>query len=281
MDVWHWTSLVALLCYAGLRAIPNAYYQAAQIDGASRFAVFRYIELPKLRGVLMIAVLLRFMQERLAVLRSDVLGDDLHELLGVARLARGLVRDDLRDRAEVYGKPRCRLVDERLLERRQRARASAGRRRRGGAARRSSTRSRCRQRMRAAGLARCGGVESLALVRVVDVAREHCVKRAQIGRACGRLAHENARHWPYDSDEPALRRGELGVVEDVSARRLQRHFSEVHHCRLTARGRRFADGQAQREAERPRLLKAVVGPLGQGSRDQVVHCRRQLQRRKL
>ena len=61
MDVWHWTSLVALLCYAGLRAIPNAYYQAAQIDGASRFAVFRYIELPKLRGVLMIAVLLRFM----------------------------------------------------------------------------------------------------------------------------------------------------------------------------------------------------------------------------
>ena len=61
MDVWHWTSLVALLCYAGLRAIPDAYYQAAQIDGASRFAVFRYIQLPKLRGVLMIAVLLRFM----------------------------------------------------------------------------------------------------------------------------------------------------------------------------------------------------------------------------
>ncbi|WP_454724134.1 MULTISPECIES: carbohydrate ABC transporter permease [Cupriavidus] len=61
MDVWHWTPLVALLCYAGLRAIPDAYYQAAQIDGASRLAVFRYIQLPKLRGVLMIAVLLRFM----------------------------------------------------------------------------------------------------------------------------------------------------------------------------------------------------------------------------
>ncbi|MCD0504381.1 carbohydrate ABC transporter permease [Bordetella petrii] len=61
MDVWHWTPLVALLCYAGLRAIPEAYYQAARIDGASRFAVFRYIQLPKLRGVLMIAVLLRFM----------------------------------------------------------------------------------------------------------------------------------------------------------------------------------------------------------------------------
>jgi glycerol transport system permease protein len=61
MDVWHWTSLVALLAYAGLRAIPQAYYQAARIDGAGRWAVFRYIELPKLRPVLMIAVLLRFM----------------------------------------------------------------------------------------------------------------------------------------------------------------------------------------------------------------------------
>jgi ABC-type spermidine/putrescine transport system permease subunit I len=50
MDVWHWTPLVALLCYAGLRSIPDAYYQAARIDGASRFAVFRYIQLPKLRG---------------------------------------------------------------------------------------------------------------------------------------------------------------------------------------------------------------------------------------
>jgi glycerol transport system permease protein len=61
MDVWHWTSLVALLCYAGLRSIPDAFYQAAEIDGASRLAVFRYIQLPKMRGVLMIGVLLRFM----------------------------------------------------------------------------------------------------------------------------------------------------------------------------------------------------------------------------
>jgi glycerol transport system permease protein len=61
LDVWHWTPLVALLCYAGLRAIPDAYYQAARIDGASRWAVFRYVELPKLRAVLTIAVLLRFM----------------------------------------------------------------------------------------------------------------------------------------------------------------------------------------------------------------------------
>lgn len=61
MDVWHWTSLVALLCYAALQSIPRAYYQAAKIDQASRWGVFRHIELPKMNGVLMIAILLRFM----------------------------------------------------------------------------------------------------------------------------------------------------------------------------------------------------------------------------
>jgi glycerol transport system permease protein len=61
MDVWHWTSLVVLLCYAGLVSIPDAYYQAAKIDGASRWAIFRYIQLPKMNRVLLIAVLLRFM----------------------------------------------------------------------------------------------------------------------------------------------------------------------------------------------------------------------------
>ena len=61
MDVWHWTSLVALLAFAGLKSIPDAYYQAAKIDQASRWAVFRFIELPKMAGVLMIAILLRFM----------------------------------------------------------------------------------------------------------------------------------------------------------------------------------------------------------------------------
>jgi glycerol transport system permease protein len=61
MDVWHWTSLVVLLAYAGLSAIPDAYYQAARIDGASRWAIFRHIQLPKMKHVLLIAVLLRFM----------------------------------------------------------------------------------------------------------------------------------------------------------------------------------------------------------------------------
>lgn len=73
MDVWHWTSLVALLAYAGLSAIPDAYYQAAKIDGASRWAVFRHIQLPKMKRVLTIAVLLRFMDSFMIYTEAIVL----------------------------------------------------------------------------------------------------------------------------------------------------------------------------------------------------------------
>jgi glycerol transport system permease protein len=61
MDVWHWTSLVALLAFSGLTAIPPACYQAAVMDGASGWQIFRHVELPRLTAVLVIAVLLRLM----------------------------------------------------------------------------------------------------------------------------------------------------------------------------------------------------------------------------
>jgi glycerol transport system permease protein len=73
MDVWHWTSLVVLLAYAGLTAIPEAFYQAARIDGASRWAVFRYIQLPKMNRVLTIAVLLRLMDSFMIYTEPSVL----------------------------------------------------------------------------------------------------------------------------------------------------------------------------------------------------------------
>jgi glycerol transport system permease protein len=73
MDVWHWTSLVVLLTYAGLVSIPDAYYQAAKIDGASPWAVFRYIQLPKLKRVLTIAILLRFMDSFMIYTEVSVL----------------------------------------------------------------------------------------------------------------------------------------------------------------------------------------------------------------
>jgi glycerol transport system permease protein len=60
VDTWHWLGLVVVLSYAGLSAIPSAYRQAAAIDGASRWAVFRFIELPKITGALAIVFLLRF-----------------------------------------------------------------------------------------------------------------------------------------------------------------------------------------------------------------------------
>ncbi|MEO0621865.1 MAG: sugar ABC transporter permease [Pseudomonadota bacterium] len=73
MDVWHWTSLVVLLAYAGLSSIPDAFYQAAKIDGASRWAVFKYIELPKMKRVLTIAILLRFMDSFMIYTEISVL----------------------------------------------------------------------------------------------------------------------------------------------------------------------------------------------------------------
>lgn len=60
VDTWHWLGLVVVLAYAGLAAIPQAYHQAAAIDGASYWAVFRYIELPRISGALAIVFLLRF-----------------------------------------------------------------------------------------------------------------------------------------------------------------------------------------------------------------------------
>ncbi len=73
MDVWHWTSLVVLLCYAGLRTIPDDYYRAARIDGARSWAIFRYVQLPRLTHVLLIAVLLRLIDSFIIYTEAYVL----------------------------------------------------------------------------------------------------------------------------------------------------------------------------------------------------------------
>jgi glycerol transport system permease protein len=64
---------VVLLAYAGLISIPDAYYQAAKIDGARPWAVFRHIQLPKMKKVLTIAVLLRFMDSFMIYTEPSVL----------------------------------------------------------------------------------------------------------------------------------------------------------------------------------------------------------------
>lgn len=53
--------LIIVLTFAGYLSISKSHFQAARIDGASPWSTFRYVEIPKLRKVLIIALLLRFM----------------------------------------------------------------------------------------------------------------------------------------------------------------------------------------------------------------------------
>lgn len=59
VDVWMWTPFMMLIALAGLNAIPSHIYEAAEIDRASRFRVFRRITLPMCAPLLGLAVLLR------------------------------------------------------------------------------------------------------------------------------------------------------------------------------------------------------------------------------
>ena len=59
VDTWHWLGLVVVMAYAGLSSIQPAYNQAAAVDSASRWAVFRWIELPQISGAMWIVLLLR------------------------------------------------------------------------------------------------------------------------------------------------------------------------------------------------------------------------------
>ena len=58
-DIWSKTSFMFLITLAGLQAIPPFLYEAARIDGAGFWAQLRLITLPLLKGVLIIAVILR------------------------------------------------------------------------------------------------------------------------------------------------------------------------------------------------------------------------------
>jgi multiple sugar transport system permease protein len=59
VDVWMWTPFMMLVSLAGLNAIPKYIYEAAAIDRASRWMVFRTITLPMSAPLLGLAVLLR------------------------------------------------------------------------------------------------------------------------------------------------------------------------------------------------------------------------------
>lgn len=61
MDTWKWTPLMVLILHAGLQSLPLSPFEAARIDGASRWQIFRYITLPLLRPSIAVALIFRTM----------------------------------------------------------------------------------------------------------------------------------------------------------------------------------------------------------------------------
>lgn len=61
VDVWQWTPLITLITLAGLKRVPRDQFEANMVDGAGPFRNFFQISLPNLYPFLLIAILLRFM----------------------------------------------------------------------------------------------------------------------------------------------------------------------------------------------------------------------------
>lgn len=61
IDVWQWTPLVVLIILAGLEALPKEPFEAALIDRANNWQMFRYITLPLLNKFVIIALVIRIM----------------------------------------------------------------------------------------------------------------------------------------------------------------------------------------------------------------------------
>jgi multiple sugar transport system permease protein len=62
VDIWEWTPFMILLLLAGLQALPNECLEAAQLDGASGWTIIRYIIVPMLAPISVMAVLLRMIE---------------------------------------------------------------------------------------------------------------------------------------------------------------------------------------------------------------------------
>ena len=61
MDVWHWTPFVTLTLLAGLTAMPKEPLEQAQVEGANRWQVFRYLTIPMMMPVLLTVIFIRLM----------------------------------------------------------------------------------------------------------------------------------------------------------------------------------------------------------------------------
>ncbi len=59
IDVWQWTPFVFLVIYAGLQSIPRDVVEASLVDGARGFTALRYVELPLLRPLIWVVLIIR------------------------------------------------------------------------------------------------------------------------------------------------------------------------------------------------------------------------------
>jgi len=62
MDIWQWTPLMFLILFAGLETIPSGFFEAARVDGASRWQLFRHIIFPLLAPASIAAILIRVLE---------------------------------------------------------------------------------------------------------------------------------------------------------------------------------------------------------------------------
>jgi multiple sugar transport system permease protein len=58
-DVWLWTPWFTLILLAGLKSLPREPFEAAAIDGAGTWRVFRYVTLPLLQPVMVVCAVIR------------------------------------------------------------------------------------------------------------------------------------------------------------------------------------------------------------------------------
>ena len=59
VDVWQWTPFMMLLMLAGLQSLPDEPFEAAAVDGASRFQALRFLTIPMLKGIVLVALIFR------------------------------------------------------------------------------------------------------------------------------------------------------------------------------------------------------------------------------
>lgn len=99
VDIWQWTPFFTLVFLAGLQSLPSEPFDAARVDGASPWQAFKYITLPLISPLILVASILRLMDlMRLFDVLFAMFGGgpgNATETLPVHIFLRTMVRQDL------------------------------------------------------------------------------------------------------------------------------------------------------------------------------------------